>query len=82
MVPGNRYAVATHFGDPWVSIIDVVERKVAARVAAGLGSSHSAFSPDGDRAYVANSLANSITVIDLNNLQATAQMDARKGQGA
>jgi YVTN family beta-propeller protein len=78
MVPDNRYAIATHFGDPWVSIIDVAERKVAARVAAGLGSSHTAFSPDGERAYVANSLANSVTVIDLNNLEATAQIDARK----
>jgi YVTN family beta-propeller protein len=78
MAPGNRYAVATHFGDPWVSIIDVVEHKVAARVAAGLGSSHTAFSPDGDRAYVANSLTNSVTVIDLNNLEATAEIDARK----
>jgi len=79
MAPGNRYAVATHFGDPWVSIIDVVERKVAARVAAGLGSSHTTFSPDGERAYVANSLANSVTVIDLNSLEATAQIDASKG---
>jgi YVTN family beta-propeller protein len=76
MAPGDRYAVATHFGDPWVSIIDVVERKVAARVPAGLGSSHTSFSPEGDRAYVANSLANTITVIDLNRLEATAQITA------
>jgi YVTN family beta-propeller protein len=76
MAPGNRYAVATHFGDPWVSVIDVAERKVAARVPAGLGSSHTAFSPEGDCAYVANSLAHTITVIDLNNLEATAQIAA------
>jgi len=76
MGPGNRYAVATHFGDPWVSVIDVAERKVAARVPAGLGSSHTAFSPAGDRAYVANSLADTITVIDLNNLEATAEIAA------
>ena len=74
MVPGDRYAVATHFGDPWVSIIDVAERKVVARVPAGLGSSHTTFSPECDRAYVANSLANTITVIDLNSLEATAQI--------
>ena len=74
MVPGNRYAVATHFGDPWVSIIDVAERKVAARAPAGLGSSHTSFSPEGDRAYVANSLADTITVIDLNSLEAIAQI--------
>jgi YVTN family beta-propeller protein len=76
MAPGDRYAVATHFGDPWVSIIDVAERKVAARVPAGLGSSHTSFSPEGDRAYVANSLADSITVIDLSRLEATAQITA------
>jgi YVTN family beta-propeller protein len=76
MAPGDRYAVATHFGDSRVSIIDVAERKVAARVPAGLGSSHTAFSPQGDRAYVANSLANTITVIDLNSLEATAQISA------
>ena len=74
MAPGNRYAVATHFGDPWVSIIDVAERRVAARVPTGRGSSHTAFSPEGDRAYVANSLANTITVIELNSLEATAQI--------
>jgi YVTN family beta-propeller protein len=76
MAPGNRYAVATHFGDPWVSIIDVTERRVAARVPAGLGSSHTAFSPEGGHAYVANSLANTVTVIDLNSLEATAQIAA------
>ncbi|MGZ8489549.1 MAG: beta-propeller fold lactonase family protein [Candidatus Binatia bacterium] len=48
-------------------------------MAAGLGSSHTTFSPDGERAYVANSLANSVTVIDLNSLEATAQIDASKG---
>ncbi|HXV81057.1 MAG TPA: beta-propeller fold lactonase family protein [Candidatus Binatia bacterium] len=74
MAPGNRYAVATHFGDPWVSVIDVAERRVAARVRAGLGSSHTAFSPEGNRAYIANSLANTITVIELNSLAATAQI--------
>jgi YVTN family beta-propeller protein len=76
MAPGDRYAVATHFGDPWVSIIGVAERKIAARVPAGLGSSHTSFSPEGDRAYVANSLANTITVIDLNRLESTAQITA------
>jgi YVTN family beta-propeller protein len=74
MAPGNRYAIATHFGDSWLSIIDVAEHKVAARVPAGLGSSHTAFSPQGDRAYVANALANTITVIDLNSLEATAHI--------
>jgi len=76
VAPGDRYAVATHFGDQWVSIIDVAARKVAARVPAGLGSSHTAFSPEADRAYVANSIANTITVIDLNNLEAIAQIAA------
>jgi YVTN family beta-propeller protein len=76
MAPGDRYAIATHFGDPWVSIIDAAERKIAARVPAGLGSSHTSFSPEGDRAYVANSIANTITVIDLNSLEAIAQIAA------
>ncbi|HET7393333.1 MAG TPA: beta-propeller fold lactonase family protein [Candidatus Binatia bacterium] len=76
MAPGNRYAVATHFGDPWVSVIDVAGRRIAARLPAGLGSSHTTFSPEGDRAYVANSLANTITIIDLNSLEATAQIAA------
>jgi YVTN family beta-propeller protein len=76
MAPGNRYAIATHFGDPWVSVIDVAERKVAARVPAGLGSSHTSFSPAGDRAYVANSLANTITVIDMNRFEAFAHIGA------
>ena len=76
MAPCDRYVVTTHFSDPWVSIIDVAERKVAVRVPAGLGSSHTSFSPEGDRAYVANSLANTITVIDLNSLEATAQIVA------
>ena len=76
MAPGDRYAVATHFGDPWVSIIDVARHKIAARVPAGLGSSHTSFSPEGDRAYVANSIANTITVIDMKSLEATAQIAA------
>jgi YVTN family beta-propeller protein len=77
MAPGDRYAIATHFGDEWISVIDVRERKVAARVPAGLGSSHTAFSPEGDRAYVANSIADTITVIDLNSLEALAQIAAQ-----
>jgi YVTN family beta-propeller protein len=76
MAPGDRYAIATHFGDSWVSIIDVREHKVAARVPAGLGSSHTSFSPEGERAYVASSIANTITVLDLNSLEATAQIAA------
>jgi YVTN family beta-propeller protein len=74
MAPGDRYAIATHFGDTWISIIDVAEHKIAARVPAGLGSSHTCFSPEGDFAYVANSLANTITVIDLSSLEATAEI--------
>jgi YVTN family beta-propeller protein len=74
MAPGDRFAIATHFGDSWVSILDVAERKIAAQVPAGLGSSHTAFSPEGDRAYIANAIANTITVLDLNTLEATAQM--------
>jgi YVTN family beta-propeller protein len=74
MAPGDRYAIATHYGDPWVSILDVAQRKVATRVAAGFGSSHTAFSPEGDHAYVANALTNTITVIDMKSLEATAQI--------
>jgi len=76
MAPGDRYAIATHFGDEWDSIIDVQEQRIAAHVPAGLGSSHTSFSPQGDRAYIANSIANTITVVDLNSLEAIAEIPA------
>ena len=50
---------------PW-PVYNLAQRSV--------GSSHTAFSPDGDWAYVANSIAHTITVVDLRSLEAVSEV--------
>ena len=65
-LPDGRRVAVTSETDSLVALVDVIERRVVARVRTGQGGSHMlALSRDGARAYVANIGSGSVSMLDL-----------------
>ena len=69
----QTFACVTNVFANTVSMIDTASNTVVATVAVGSGPFGVAITPDGTRAYVANSASNSVSVID------TALRDSTRG---
>ncbi len=63
--PDGRYVIATGFSSDFVRLYDAQKHCEIARIEVGRGSSHSAFLPDADSAFVACSVSDHVACIDL-----------------
>ncbi len=64
VVPGGRYAVATHPNRDSISVVDLSAGRVLAEVRTGLVPNYAVVSPDGKRVFVSNSGNNTVSEID------------------
>lgn len=63
--PDGRYVIATGFSSDHVRLYDAQKHCEIARIEVGRGSSHTAFIRDADAAFVACSVSDHVTCIDL-----------------
>lgn len=63
--PDGRWVVATGYGSRSVQVYDAARCALLARIEVGRGSSHTAYSADGAKAYVGCSVSAHVAVLDL-----------------
>src|SRR3954454_6258709 len=74
IAPGDRFAYVADGGSGEISVIDLARRRIVHRVYVGLQAHHMAFSPDGQRLWIAlGEVATTIVRLDTSNLPATAR---------
>lgn len=64
VVPGGRYAVATHPNRDSISVVDLSAGKMSAEVRTGPLPNYAVVSPDGTRVYVSNAGNDTVSEID------------------
>ena len=65
ILPDNRHAIVSNYGDNNVSVIDLQTNLRVTAIPTGQGPGSLANSPDGRFVYVANDISNDVTVIDV-----------------
>ena len=73
--PNGRWVVATGFSSDYVRVYDTQSQAESARVEVGRGSSHIAFLPDQDAAFIACSVDDHIARLDLASMTCTHRMN-------
>lgn len=64
VIPGGRFAVATHPNRDSVSVVDLSAGKMSAEVRTGPLPNYAVVSPDGERVFVSNSGNNTVSEIE------------------
>ena len=72
--PDGKHVLVSLLGNPNLVILDAATRKVIKRLPIGTGAAGILIDPTNNRAFVANTPDNKITVIDLNTLTITAHI--------
>jgi len=72
--PDGKHVLVSLLGAPDLVILDAATRKVIKRLPIGTGAAGILIDPTNNRAFVANTPDNKITVIDLNTLTITAHI--------
>ena len=72
--PDGRHVLVSLLGNPDLVILDAASRKVIKRLPIGTGAAGILMDPTRNRAFVANTPDNRITLIDLNTLTITAHI--------
>lgn len=71
MSPNGRWIIATGFSSDFLRVYDAVTLMEVARIEVGRGSSHVAFLPDQETAYVACSVDDHLAQLDLSTMTCT-----------
>ena len=74
--PDGRYSYVTHFGDPFISVIDAASYREVARIQVGKQIANVGFRPDGRYAYATVRGENKVVVIDTARMEVVKELPA------
>ena len=74
--PDGRYSYITHFGDPFISVVDAASYREVARIQVGKQIANVGFRPDGRYAYATVRGENKVVVIDTARMEVVKELPA------